>query len=157
MVEYLAVDKKSAGSKDAGSVNADAGSDSQGRRSQDGEFNFDKELQEYNGMVKEMELSNVQEGVRADLNVVTLEGTFYKLDWNINGGIKIVAIKEDGGDMNENPDDKKAYDDLNQMLQGKSPAYQQLFNEKLMKKLSNINKQIDSSGRRKSVDISPEE
>ena len=60
MVEYLAVDKKSAGSKDAaGSVNADAGSDSAGRRSQDGEFNFAQEIVEYNGMVKELELSNV--------------------------------------------------------------------------------------------------
>ena len=51
--------------------------------------------------------------MRADLVVVTLEGTFFKLDWTVNGGIKIVATKVEGGEMDENPDDKKAYEDLN--------------------------------------------
>ena len=54
----LNIEKKSAGSDNAGSANADAGS--QGRRmSEDGEFNFDRELMEYEGMVKEMKLSNI--------------------------------------------------------------------------------------------------
>ena len=112
MVEYLGVDK--AEDRDgADSANADAGSDDMGRRSNEGEFNFDRELLEYNDLVKDIKLTNVQEGNRADLEVVTLEGTYFKMDWVVTGGMKIVAIRQDGGELDENPEDKKAYDDLN--------------------------------------------
>ena len=53
MVEYLDIDKKSGGSQNGGSVNADAG------MSDNEDFNFEKELEEFKGMVKEMELKNV--------------------------------------------------------------------------------------------------
>ena len=86
MVEYLEVDKnKNAESEnEAQSANADAGSGTGRRSSDDGEFNFEKELAEYNGMVKNMDLSNVQEGVKADLMITTLEGTIFKLDWSVS-------------------------------------------------------------------------
>ena len=85
MVEYLDVGEKDVGSgNEAASANADAGSGAGGRSSNEGEFNFDKELVEYNGMVKEMKLSNVQEGLKADLMVITLEGTIFKLDWSVS-------------------------------------------------------------------------
>ena len=53
MVEYLDIEKKSGGSQNGGSVNADAG------MSDHEDFNFEKELKEFKGMVKEMELKNV--------------------------------------------------------------------------------------------------
>ena len=87
---------------DAGSANADAGS----RGSQDKEFSFVQELEEYKGMVKDMDLTDVQDGLKADLLLVTLEGTVFKLDWSVNGGMKIVATGEAGGALDENPSDK---------------------------------------------------
>ena len=85
MVEYLAPDKKNAESEnEAASANADAGSGAGGRSSNEGEFDFNKELTEYNGMVKEMKLSNVTDGVKADLIVITLEGTVFKMDWSVS-------------------------------------------------------------------------
>ena len=60
MVEYLDVEKKNeASGNEAESANAEAGSGAGGRSSNEGEFNFDKELLEYNKMVKETKLSNV--------------------------------------------------------------------------------------------------
>ena len=76
MVEYLDIDKKD-GSNNGGSVNADAGMSDQE------DFNFEKELEEYKGMVKDMNLKNVEEGIKAELTVISLEGTSFNINWSV--------------------------------------------------------------------------
>ena len=146
MVEHLDIEKKS-GSQNGGSVNADGGLSDQT------EFSFENELKEYKGLVADMQLSNVQDGISAELVVVTLEGIGFKLDWSVANGMKILATGPAGQKMEEKPEETQSYEDLNQLLQGKSPAYQAKFNEKLMEKLSKINKDISGESGRKSPEI----
>ena len=88
MVESLQIQKQEI--QDGDSANADAGSKG-GRSSNEGEFNFNKEINEYKEFVKDMQLSEVQEGIQAILTLETLEGDFYRLSWSVAFGITIAA------------------------------------------------------------------
>ena len=87
-MESLKVEKQD--SQDGVSANADAGSHG-GRSSNEGEFNFKRELKEFKDLVKETKLTNVQEGVKADLAVQILEGTCFQIAWSVAEGMKITA------------------------------------------------------------------
>ena len=83
-MESLKVEKQE--SQDGVSANADAGSNG-GRSSNEGEFNFNKELKDYKDLVKDIQLKNVEEGVKADLSLVTLEGTCFVIAWSVAQGM----------------------------------------------------------------------
>ena len=78
--------------------------------------------------------------------MVSLEGTRFSIEWAVATGMKVTSTV--AADGQESKGDGTSYEDLNQLLQSKSPAYQQKFNDKLMEKLSKINKDISGEGRK---------
>lgn len=55
------------------------------------EFSFEKELKEYRegGMVKDLALEVVNEGVLANLSLITLEDVVFKIKWTVENGLEI--------------------------------------------------------------------
>ena len=58
------------------------------------EFNFERELKEYSegGMVKELELDVISEGVSANLTVTTLEDIVFQIKWTVENGLQIEKV-----------------------------------------------------------------
>ena len=85
---------------------------------EEGAFNFEREAAEIEpDMVTSLELTDVENGHKCNVALVTLEQKAYQFEWTVQSGLVVKTC--DGIPSTE----ARGYEDLNQFLQSNSPGY----------------------------------